>query len=192
MDYIKTAELDINLEQFKKSCLFLRDIVLTHCDRSDPGIPIGPATTQIYNKYNLLLFPFDGFYDFYVQLCKTFNKFVDDNEKYYIQCWVNVYKHGEYLDWHKHFEVEDNAWHGFFCVDAEDSKTSYKLPNGEQVDVPSKNGKLVISKSAGDLHRTYPWPHEDRERLTVAFDIVPWHKVGWGINHWVPLVQGIK
>jgi hypothetical protein len=191
MDYIKKFELDLDIAQVKLSCEYLRDIIMANSDFNNEGIPMGPATTRVFNQYNLLLYPFDEFYNFYMSLCKIFNSIVDDSEDYYAQSWINFYKYNEYLDWHNHFPPEANSYHGFLCVDAEDSVTSYKLPDNDmsQVDVPAKNGQLIISKSAGDLHRTYPWPHKDRDRLTVAFDIVPKNNISWGQNHWAPIAK---
>ena len=70
------------------------------------------------------------------------------------------------------------------------SYTTYRLPNKfEPVNVESENNLLVISKSAGDTHRTWPWEYADRDRITIAFDIVPrphFNPEAW-LNHWVPL-----
>lgn len=44
-----------------------------------------------------------------------------------------------------------------------------------------------MSRSAGDWHRTYPWEHDDRDRITIALDIVPTKSVDDSLNHWMPI-----
>jgi hypothetical protein len=91
-----------------------------------------------------------------------------------MQSWVNVYNYGEYIDWHGHGQTSTYAWHGFFCVNAEPSKTTYQYLNSpETIDVESKNNLLVLGKSNTDTHRTWPWLDKNEPRITIAFDIVP-------------------
>lgn len=186
-NYVHVQALEVDTKQLKMSCDLLHQHILTNADISNIGIDTGPISTQLFNQYNLLLYPFAGFHKLYHEICKVFDTLCDKNENYYIQCWLNYYTHNQYIDWHKHFDPEDQTWHGFVCVDCKDSKTSYRLPSGEEFDVPSVDGNIVISKSNGDIHRTYPWPYTDSPRITIAFDIVPWHKIRWGTNHWAPI-----
>jgi hypothetical protein len=186
-DYIKVYPLDINLYEAKLSCNLLYQHIKHNLSQDNLGIDTGPITTQAFNQYNLLLYPFAEFHKLYQEICRVFSLVDTSEENYYIQCWLNYYEQGQFIDWHSHWAPKDNTWHGFFCVDCEDSVTSYRLPTSEEIDVPSINGNLVISRSAGDVHRTYPWPHSDRPRITVAFDCVPWRNISWGTNHWVPI-----
>ena len=135
---------------------------------------------------------------------KFFKESYDIKEQYMIQCWLNFYRKGEFIDWHRHWPMDAKGYHGFLCVSCEPSKTTYRLPakhgvqipteliektEWETVDVESKNGLLVLSESAGDMHRTWPWEFHDRDRITIAFDIVPkphFNPEAW-LNHWVPL-----
>jgi hypothetical protein len=185
--YVQVFPLDLNIIQLRESCNLFYNHLLNTIDTTNIGIDTGPITTQAFNQYNLLLYPFAEFHKLYQEICKTFNNVCDIDDNYYIQCWLNYYEHNQYIDWHKHFDPLDNTWHGFVCVDCKDSKTSYRLPNGEELDIPSIDGNIVISKSNGDIHRTYPWPYTDSPRITIAFDIVPWHNIHWGINHWAPV-----
>ena len=149
-----------------------------------------PATTNVFSSYNLLMYPFDELHELREEIEKFFHECCIDEKKYYIQCWMNIYKKGQYIGWHKHWAPEDNSWHGFFCVDCEPSKTTYKIPGKhDEFDIVSENNLLVISKSNGDMHRTWPWDQADRDRITIAFDIVPKDKVDpevW-LNHWLPI-----
>ena len=136
------------------------------------------------------MYPFDEFYDLYQEIKTFFYESSISEEQHYIQCWMNIYRKGDFIDWHTHWPKEKNSWHGFFCVDCEPSYTTYRLPNRyEPVNVTSENNLLVISRSNGDTHRTWPWEYADRDRITIAFDILPrleFHPEAW-LNHWVPL-----
>jgi hypothetical protein len=149
---------------------------------------LAPLTTQGFEHYNLLMYPFDGFHSLYFEIQQLFQQFNKSNEKYYIRCWLNMYEKGNFVDWHDHFPTKSGSWHGFFCVDCEPSKTTYRLPNIlELVDIVSENNLLVLSKSDGDQHRTWPWEYADRDRITIAFDIVPASYTGEFLNHWIPI-----
>ena len=186
-NYVQVHALNLDTPQLKLSCELLYQHILDNVDKSNIGIDTGPISTQLFNQYNLLLYPFAEFHNLYHEICKVFDVVCNKDENYYIQCWLNYYTYNQYIDWHKHFEPESQTWHGFICVDCKDSKTSYKLPSGKEIDIPSIDGNMVISKSDGDIHRTYPWPYKDSPRITIAFDIVPWHRIQWGTNHWVPV-----
>ena len=86
------------------------------------------------------------------------------------------------------------SWHGYYCVDVEPSKTSYKLEkNGKIVHVQNEDNLLVLSKSLDDQHRTWAWEY-DHPRITIAFDILPASNIlnfegenKMGKNHWIPI-----
>ena len=106
---------------------------------------------------------------------------------------MNIYRKGDFIDWHTHWPKEKNSWHGFFCVDCEPSYTTYRLPNRyEPVNVTSENNLLVIGKSDNDRHRSSEWPYTDRDRITIAFDIIPRQSIvpcfpyDGALNHWIP------
>jgi hypothetical protein len=193
-DYIITAELNLNLAEIKNSCYKMKDVINEHFKEKileveyteDEG-KLTPLTTQGFEHYNLFMYGFDGFHSLYFEIQKLFQQCNQSHEKYYIQCWLNMYEKGSFVDWHNHYPPKCNSWHGFFCVDCEPSKTTYQLPNvTESVDIASKNNLLVLSKSNGDKHRTWPWEY-DRDRITIAFDIVPAAHTGKFLNHWIPI-----
>jgi hypothetical protein len=94
------------------------------------------------------------------------------------------------------WQPEYESWHGFYCIDVEpDSYTTYRVfgrvPEKDDIVIHSKDNLLVISKSDGDFHRSSKWENEDKPRITVAFDIIPSHKLVEGnhvsLNHWIPI-----
>jgi hypothetical protein len=61
----------------------------------------------------------------------------------------------------------------------------------DELDIPSKNGLMVLSRSNGDVHRSSEWDQE-YPRITIAFDIVPagilYRENRYThINHWMPI-----
>jgi len=194
-DYIITSKLNLNLTEIKDSCYKMKAVIDENFKKhilgneyiEDEG-KFAPLTTQGFEQYNLLMYPFAGFHSLYFEIQKLFQQLNQSNEKHYLRCWLNIYEKDNFVDWHEHFPASCNSWHGFFCVDCEPSKTTYQLPNTlDQVDIISENNLLVLSKSAGDKHRTYPWEYEDRDRITIAFDIVPAKSTGNFLNHWIPI-----
>lgn len=195
-DYIITKKLDLNSEQLRNSCFRMKELIEKEFKPGSGEVPYFDGdskiqfTTNLYGAYNLLMYPFPEFYELYENIKELFHDVCKDDEKYYIQCWINFYKKDDFISWHYHWPPQDNAWHGFFCVDCEPSKTTYRLPNIDyDVDVPSENNLLVLSRSAGDMHRTWPWEQENRERITIAYDIVPRYIINYEkwLNHWIPI-----
>jgi hypothetical protein len=149
--------------------------------------PNSPESTKMFGQYNLFTHPYGGFHSLYSAIREKFHSVCDWKTEYYIQCWMNYAEKGNYLDWHRHHDPEQKGWHGFYCVDVGDSKTTYKLPSGEEIDVISQDNLLVLSRSDGDKHRTYPW-EGDKPRITIAFDIIPRMHVPYQwLDHWLPI-----
>jgi len=188
-DYVYTKQLELDLSVIKKSVYDLNEIVTnTVIPNFVPSYSIeAPESTKFYEHYNLLMYPFPGFYDLYFSIQHLFRSIINTNRQYYVQCWVNIFKEQQFIDWHNHWLPEFKAYHGFYCVNGENTITSYKLKNGKEIDIKNKNNQIVISKSDGDFHRTYPWHDANEDRITIAFDMVPAEKIHFGFNHWIPI-----
>ena len=194
-DYVFTTQTSLPRDAILASCNemsriieanFLEDAAESAARGFNSGVP---KTTPVFFRYNLLLYPLPGFHALYYGIRDLFRFLSQDTSPYYVQCWLNVAEYGEFIDWHDHYPPEANSWHGFYCVDAEPSRTTYRLPNGREIDIPSKDNQFVLSRSAGDKHRTWPWEDRSRPRTTIAFDIVPafnCNATPW-LNHWVPV-----
>jgi hypothetical protein len=190
MDYVKTKPIHINLNEIIHSCNAMNNIVMHHFKNSQKSFA-GKSSipTQLFNSYNLLMYPLPQFHELYSEIKQFFYDELSPNPdtKYYIQSWLNYYHKGDYIEWHSHWKPELNTWHGFFCVNTEPSYTSYKIPNyPDIVDIECKNNLLVMSPSNGDEHRSSEWAG-DNPRITIAFDIVPREHIGVSINHWIPI-----
>lgn len=193
-NYIHLREANLNLKNLKNSCYLLEKIIIDNFTTEDVTNAHTTVLTKLYSKYNLFLYPLPEFNKLFFFIRDTIREIGGDQD-FYIQCWLNIYRKGDFIDWHSHWPEHLKTWHGFFCVDCEPSVTTYKIPKKTFikkeviVDVNSKNNLLVISKSDGDSHRTWAWEHADRDRITIAFDIVPRTSLEYdrNLNHWVPI-----
>ncbi len=187
-DYIYTKELSIDLVSIKNSCMEMHNIIMENFSHMPGGYPQKDlSSTHVFNQYNLLMYPLDQFHELYFEIQKMYKEIDRSDNQMYIQCWLNFYNKGQYIDWHGHWGSGSGAYHGFYCVDVEpDSFTSYKFYD-KAVDVHSKNGLLVMGKTDGDQHRSSEW-QQDYPRITIAYDIVPKHYVPLKmLNHWMPI-----
>lgn len=206
---IKKVPLNQNLEVLSNTCNIINTLVTQHClhkpAKYDDGSRANPLSVSAFGYYNFFLFPLPGVHELYTAIKEKFRGIVGSDGAYFIGCWLSYYKHNEFLDWHLHLPPEANSWSGYFCVNAEPSKTLFKSQNGvEQVDITNKNNVLLFTKGDGSLHKTQPWVDQNSPRITIAFDIIPQNKMlvtasnaEWGrdtgyternwLNHWVPI-----
>lgn len=216
--YVVDAKSSLDLKTLRKTCVVMKDII-TQSFENDNNDYAGKSseTTLLYRKYNFLMYPLPGIHNLHFNIASAFHNCFEDShgqrsdgsQEYFIQCWLNCYKSGEYIDWHTHHQNPQLRWHGFVCIDTEpDSFTSYRWPNNPNrkdivIDIPSKDGFIVIGKSNGDYHRSSKWLVENRPRITIAFDIIPrtfifgkskaadyikeMKKNPYFINHWIAI-----
>ena len=211
--HIYTRKLKLDLVEQREIAHYMHNkVIKLFCNDSQKGSdkPNSQMLTKLFAKYNYLLHPHPGIHKLYQEIKNLFYTVSESDEPHFIQCWVNFYYKGGFIDWHAHWMKEFNAWHGFYCLDVEpDSSTTYQfggwppkleiLPgmnpitrNGTIFDIKSENNLIVIGKSGEDHHRSSEWKH-DNPRITVAFDVVPANKLytdEWAlknVNHWIPI-----
>lgn len=186
--------LDLNLEAQRKTAHYMYEYVKhKFTDEIELNGQL-TLSTKLFDRYNYLMYPLPGVHELYNSIKDVFHRInTDPYTDYFIQCWLNFYHKGDYIDWHAHWASEADSWHGFYCVDVEpDSYTDYKFKGSDNISrIKSKDNLLVISRSGNDVHRSSEWK-EDRPRITIAFDIVPAEKlfdVGAyrNPNHWIPI-----
>lgn len=212
--WFKIKKLDLDIPALQQECRGVQNFVKQRYGDLQGLNYYENKTTNLFGKYNIFLFSSFALHGLFEEINKLWRTIKPDDEKYYLQSWLNVYDENESIGWHYHWTEKYGAWHGFFCVDVDISKTTYALQpphyqtsksvpytyNGrpileyddeyELIDVVGQDGLLVMSPSAGDSHRNIPWKIKDRPRMTIAFDIVPGKHIfneDWE-NHWIPLV----
>ena len=196
-NYVYTKKLNLDLAQLVNSTnefyKIIEDKFLSgEKNYSDTAAP----STQVYYLYNMLLYPFPGFHQLYKEIqtmlyeCIAKENTDAPTEQYYLECWLNVYHKDEYITWHPHWKPEYKTWFGFFCVNCKDSKTTFDIPGVEgYTDITDIDNLLVMARSNGDVHRTWPWPHNDQTRITIGYNIVPYQMIPMHetLNHWIPI-----
>jgi hypothetical protein len=188
---------DLNVEKLRHSCYNvlndIKDLPLNSNYYDLDNQKDAPNSTKSVNQYNFLTFVYPEIHKLYHTIRNQFfvaeklHYGINIKTNYYIQSWLNVYKKDQFINWHSHNYDVARAWHGFFCVYAEPSKTIYKI-NDLTIDVPSINNNLVIGLCENNSHRTEPWHDSNFDRVTIAFDIIPEIALkGHKGNHWIPI-----
>ena len=192
-NYVHTKKVNLDLEKIRESSKAMSHFIFEQFGNDEPRFSTNsPAITKLYASYNLLMYPLPEFHELFQEICTFFKEIQEegDDKKYYMQCWLNIYHKGEFIDWHDHWPTASKAWHGFYCVySGSDSGTHYRVPpDGEEYFIPSKDNFIIMSKSDGDQHKSTEWNDETNPRVTIAFDIVPRECIDGGLNHWIPIL----
>ena len=131
IDGLYTAECNLDLNLLKKSCLDLEGFITSQFDKSVSEYEgKSTETTKLFAQYNLCLYPYPMIHELYWTIHAMFHTSLTDyysgkvEDKFVMQCWLNVYKKGEYIEWHSHTD-NPKAWHGFFCVDVEPNSSTF-------------------------------------------------------------------
>jgi hypothetical protein len=176
-DYLYSTDLNsLNNQQIFKEILQTEAFIKSLFNNNDNVKTIyGSFSTSNYYRYNTFQFPLDETSKLYKELVNNIYPFLDKKQNYALQCWFNVFRKGENIDWHSHWLSEAKVWHGFYCVYTKNSFTEYKIPDVDEIiKIPSKEGRLVFGKSEGDKHKSSPWDDSNLPRITIAFDIIPY------------------
>lgn len=194
-DYLYGVQIDsVDNEKLFNHCLTIE----TALDHITPPVKdtgwYGNKSSANNSYYNLFTFPVGELNQLYTELVKNITPLLDPNKRYVLKSWMNVYRAGQNVQWHKHWPPEFEVWHGFYCVKVGESSTQYKIPGAPDViTIKSEPGLLVIGKSDGDLHKSTEWNVKEYPRITLAFDIIPIDKlnptedfIGVVINHYIP------
>lgn len=148
---------------------------------------INGVSTQLAHKYNVFDFDVIEIQKLKNGLNQTLKNACDyyevdyDKNNFIIHGWFNIdYKTTDSSvspinkneHFHDHMEgVGSPVFHGYYCVNAEPSSTYYKIDNKVLFENINKNNRAIISET-GHPHGRDDW-YEDKERITIAYDIVP-------------------
>lgn len=186
-DYLWTVEQDAGIDnaQLYKVCLAAERLLKSKFTAPKIG-NYGTFTTAIFREYNFFTFANQDVLKLYHNLVKHITPILNKDTQYVMQSWVNVFRKGEFIDWHKHWIGDTDSYHGFYCVNVGNSVTTYRIEDKEY-NVNGKDGLIVIGRSKNDEHRSSEWL-EETPRITIAYDLVPVEslKEQFMINHYIP------
>ena len=202
-NYLFSTQItSINNKKLANKCFVIED-TLNKTTKPVPKGIYGNIPSAKNKQYNLFTFSTTELVQLYNIICEKTDSLLEKDTSYVIKSWMNIYRKGESIGWHDHWPAKDKVWHGFYCVNTEEvnSSTLYKIPGvAGEVDVPSKDGLLVVGKSDNDKHRSTPW-YGKTPRITLAFDIVPVYSANPNENsdmsnlhlyHYVPMYRKSK
>ena len=180
----------IDNAELMRSCLYAENYLQKSNVLKEGVGAYGNKTTAAYKDYNLLSFPIKAFQVLYHSIVPIIKPCIP-NEPHVLQCWLNVFRGSEYIEWHGHWDKSYRAIHGFYCVNVTPSFTEYQFKHipDKIFKVDSREGLLVFGKSNDDRHRSSPWGKDYEPRVTIAFDIVPVSTLGERKivpNHYLP------
>lgn len=180
----------IDNAELYRCCLHAEEHHLKSFIKEEEAGVYGNKTSASYEDYNLLSLPYIPFQDLYHRMVDVIKPCLPD-ETHVLQCWVNIYRAGERVQWHGHWPPKYRSIHGFYCVHVTPSYTEYQFNDipGMVYTVESKEGLLVFGKSDNDSHQSSLWHDDENPRVTIAFDIVPIATLEnrhLRINHFLP------
>lgn len=190
-DYLYSFDLNsLDNNKIFEECLTSENYLKSLFPPTELGV-YGNYTGAIHKNYNLFTLPNKEISKLYRELVKYCLPLLNNKKDYWVQCWFNVFRKGEKVNWHAHWPPEKKVWHGFYCVNVGESYTEYKIPNVKDIiKIPSKEGRLVFGKSDGDEHKSSPWYSEEKPRITIAFDVIPVSSLtqdnSFYLNHYIP------
>lgn len=171
-DYLFTVDVpEIDNGQLYKDCLDIEQHLRDTLVNPRPADGYGCFSSSNHKSYNIFNYDKPGLNQLFRAL-KDHVLPVMPKDEYKIQCWFNVFRKGDFIDWHGHWPPMCRAWHGFYCVNVGSSYTHYRI-NHNVYDIQGHDGLLVFGKSDGDEHRSGDWHNDDSHRVTIAFDIIP-------------------
>lgn len=157
------------------------------------------AATQLGQNYNVFLFDHPGILALQEGLRSAIAEAVDYYDlskdlKFKLRGWFNfdqkadssgsVNPTKDSVFFHDHMGGEGApVFHGYYCVHAEPSITFYDIDRkGNIFENINKNNRLILSET-GHPHGRDDW-HDDKPRITVAYDISPNQHMG---GDWIDL-----
>lgn len=189
------AYLDNDLEDFYK---YLDNLLYSILNENILNIPLEElltfsketgASTQLGKYYNIFSFEHVGIKnlqqairDMMKEACEYYG--IDSSTKFYLNGWfnldpktqknssgVNPLKNEKFF--HDHMGGEGSpVFHGYYCVNAEPSKTFYNIDKSGQIfENINKNNRAILSET-GHPHGRDDW-FENKPRVTIAYDVTP-------------------
>jgi hypothetical protein len=192
-NYLWTVPLSLDNKSLYEFSFNVEKILRQTIKNPTTNTPFKTFTTANYLHYNLFTFRHPELITLFTHLRNNIAGFLKSDERYVLQCWLNVFRKGEFINWHHHWPVGSGVIHGYYCVNVGDSLTSYQIPGNDHiVEVHNQDGLLVFGRSEGDRHKSSEWNRDD-PRVTMAFDVIPWKQSFQAgdetyYNHYIPFM----
>ena len=149
MNYIYLKEINcLDIDDLKKEIYEIELIIKKKFSKTLDATNIkkygnGSLSTQLSKWYNTFSFNKPQLSKLLHEIKTFFVESSNSTESYSISSWINIYKKGQFLKWHKHGDIISNeqpkAYHGYFCVQAEPSATLFKFPENPDITVTHNN-----------------------------------------------------
>lgn len=169
---------DIDVKKLYNDCLYLEKKILERNKNKEYGYisVTGSETSKHYMNYNLFDYNFSQYEQCLSSIQKCLKKFNPEKKVYFLNAWVNIFRKDEYIHWHAHetSERKGDYYHGFICVNVENTNTHYKFVDGTKQTVQGKDGHIVMGLNDDNMHKSDPWYDSENPRITIAFDICPY------------------
>ena len=78
-----------------------------------------------------------------------------------------------------------SLFHGYYCINAEPSKTHYEVDKNTIYDIININNNIILSKT-GIPHSKGDWQEEEK-RITIAYDIIGTNDIDEN-EHWLRML----
>lgn len=177
MDSLHIDNIDVDIVQLKNLLLKLEKEILEKFEGVSaryitPGS--GSKVTNYQPEYNLNEMDEPLLQELFIKIKEHMSKNGIDVTHRHLHAWLNVHRKGENLFWHNHdlgCDPDRPNIHGYFCVEAESSKTLYVISGTDPIiEVCNKNGTVVYCcTNIPFLHKVTPW-EQDYERITIGFN----------------------
>lgn len=177
-----THQLDVNLvARLNDIVLEVKDDILQNTPPPGVGKPLNFLTSRLWH-YNLFDYPHAELHQLKQIIAEEYCAYVDamqyPRETVYIQCWANLLKFGQHINWHHHSDAHASAPNeyayvsGNLCIHADDTKTYYKNPCVETdiIGLDNVAGEMVLFPSFIS-HQTDKNMNQT-PRISIAFDII--------------------
>jgi hypothetical protein len=180
-DFYETLNTDHNLiDEIKQLILLKEQEIIKEFPQvvGDGGTGLGlNSLTARFRNFNIFTWTEPPIVKLQEWIKGEYTKFLEsipvEEQNVYVGCWANVMRHGEQIQPHWHSCFADSYLGGHFIVATEFTSTFYQNPfkPNEVFEFVNEPGMLTIFPSHL-MHWTNRYSG-DRERITIAFDLLP-------------------
>lgn len=110
-DYLWCEDIVLDNKELLLDCRDIEQFLVLNITDPEPIADYGSFTSANHKKYNLFNFHTPELNNLYKALQSTIIPKIP-KDHYMIQCWLNVFRRGQFIDWHAHWPAEHKVIHG--------------------------------------------------------------------------------